>query len=148
MAPPRAPGKAVVNEAVIRVRYAETDQMGVAYYSNYLVWFEIGRVELIRQLGFSYQEMEWDHYYLPVVEARCRYKTPALYDEALIIRTRLAKLRPSLILFGYDVIRQSDGELLAEGETSHIVVGPEKKKAQLPAKFLEPLRRALGDQRH
>jgi len=138
------PAACLVNETAIRVRYAETDQMRVAYYSNYFVWFEVGRVELLRQIGFVYREMELDHYYIPVVEARCRYKASALYDDTLIIRTRLVKLRPSLIEFGYEVVRQSDGALLAEGETAHIVIGPEKKKARLPAKYFEPLQRALG----
>ena len=135
---------AVVGEAAIRVRYAETDQMGVVYHSNYLIWFEIGRVELLRQLGFSYLELERNQYHLPVVEVRCRYKAPALYDETLTIRTRISQLRPSLIQFAYQAIRQSDGTLLAEGETTHIVLGAEKKKTQLPAKYLEPLRRAMG----
>jgi len=136
---------AVVNDALIRVRYAETDQMGVVYHSNYFIWFEIGRVELLRQHGFSYREMELDGYNLPVVEVRCRYKVPAQYDDTLVIRTRLVNLRPSLITFGYETIRQSDGALLAEGESIHIVVGPDKKKKiQLPEKYLKPLRRAIG----
>jgi acyl-CoA thioester hydrolase len=79
-----------------------------------------------------------------VVEVRCRYKAPALYDDTLLIRTRIVNLRPSLITFGYQTIRQSDGALLAEGESTHLVVGPKKKKIQLPEKYLAPLRRALG----
>ena len=125
---------AVVNDALVRVRYAETDQMGVVYHSNYFIWFEIGRVELLRSLGFSYREMESDGYNLPVVEVRCRYKTPALYDDTLVIRTRIVNLRPSLITFSYQTIRQSDGALLAEGESIHIVVGPKKKKAKVAGK--------------
>jgi acyl-CoA thioester hydrolase len=135
---------AVVNDALVRVRYAETDQMGVVYHSNYFIWFELGRVELLRSLGFSYREMESDGCHLPVVEVRCRYKAPALYDDTLLIRTRIVNLRPSLIVFGYQTIRQSDAALLAEGESTHLVVGPKKKKIQLPEKYLVPLRHALG----
>lgn len=135
---------AVVHDAMVRVRYAETDQMGAVYNSNFFIWFEIGRVELLRSLGFSYRELESDGYNLPVAEARCRYKAPALYDDTLLIRTRITKLRPSLIAFGYETIRQSDGALLAEGESTHIVVGASKKKVQLPEKYLAPLRRAAG----
>ena len=135
---------AVLNDALVRVRYAETDQMGVVYHSHFFVWFEIGRVELLRSLGFSYQGMESDGYHLPVVEVRCRYKAPALYDDMLVIRTRMLNLRPSLITFGYETIRQSDGALLAEGKSIHIVVGPGKKKIQLPEKYLVPFRRAIG----
>jgi acyl-CoA thioester hydrolase len=137
---------AVFNDALVKVRYAETDQMGVVYHSNFFIWFEIGRVELLRSLGFSYREMELDGYNLPVVEVRCRYKAPALYDDTLLIRTRMVKLRPSLITFGYETIRQSDGALLAEGDSTHIVVGRGKKKIPLPEKYLAPLRRALGSE--
>jgi len=136
----------LVNEAELRVRYAETDQMGVVYNSNFLIWFEIGRVELLRQLGFSYRELESSGYHLPVAEVRCRYKSPAHYDEVLTIRTKIMNLRPSLIRFGYEAVRQSDGALLAEGETTHIVVGAEKKKSQLPDKYLVPLRQAFHPQ--
>jgi acyl-CoA thioester hydrolase len=135
---------AVVHDAVVRVRYAETDQMGVVYHSNFFIWFEIGRVELLRKLGFSYRQMESDGYHLPVVEVRCRYKAPALYDDTLAIRTRMVNLRPSLIAFGYEAIRQSDEALLAEGESTHIVVGAGKKKIQLPEKYLAVFRSAIG----
>ncbi len=135
---------AVINDALVRVRYSETDQMGVVYNSNFFIWFEIGRVELLRSLGFSYRELESDGYHLPVVEVRCRYKAPALYDDTLLIRTRITNLRPSLIAFGYQTIRQSDGALLAEGESIHIVVGAGKQKVQLPEKYLAALRRAAG----
>ena len=138
-------GGAVVGEAAVRVRYAETDQMGVVYHSNYLIWFEIGRVELLRQIGFSYLELERSQYHLPVVEVRCRYKSSARYDEMVTIRTRVAGLRSSLVEFAYQAIRQSDGALLAEAETTHFVVGIDKKKIPLPPKYLEALRRAMGN---
>ena len=134
----------MVSEAVIRVRYAETDQMGVGHHSSFIIWFEVGRVELLRQIGFSYREMEVDGYHLPVAEARCRYKSPAFYDDTLVIRTKMVNLRPSMIRFGYEAIRQSDGALLAEGETTHIVVGADKTRVQLPEKYFAPFQQAFG----
>jgi acyl-CoA thioester hydrolase len=109
-----------------RVRYAETDQMGIVYYANYLVWFEIGRVELLRSLGLAYSQLETDHQcILPVVEASCRYKSPARYDDRILIETRPSLLRGSVIKFAYRILRRgADGEepkLLAEGETVHVV---------------------------
>src|SRR5262252_2889690 len=110
----------VVNESRIRVRYAETDQMGVVYHANHFVWFEVGRVELLRQLGFSYRQMEQDDgCCITVVEARCRYKAPVRYDDEILIRTRLENVRESLVRFRYELFRESDGVLLAEGETTH-----------------------------
>jgi acyl-CoA thioester hydrolase len=100
-------------ETTLRVRYAETDQMAVVYNANYIIWFEVGRVELLRQLGFSYAEMEQDGMHLPVVEVKCRYKHPARYDDEVTIRTRLAQLRASLLGFHYEIVRKSDGRLLA-----------------------------------
>src|SRR6202035_4476481 len=106
----------IVNEARLRVRYAETDQMGVVYHANYFVWFEVGRVELLRQLGFSYRDMEQnDQCFIAVVDARCRYKAPARYDDEIVVRTRLKNVRESLVHFGYELLRAGDGLLLAEG---------------------------------
>jgi acyl-CoA thioester hydrolase len=122
-------------ETTLRVRYAETDQMSVAYHSNYLVWFEVGRVELLRQLGFSYLEMETDGMNTPVVEVTCRYKHPARYDDEITIRTRLAQMRTSLLRFQYEIVRKSDGRLLAEGETIHLVVGRDLKRTHLTEKY-------------
>jgi acyl-CoA thioester hydrolase len=123
-------------ETTLRVRYAETDQMSVVYHSNYFVWFEVGRVELLRQLGFSYLEMEQDGLNLPVVEVKCRYKHPARYDDEITIRTRLAQMRASLLRFQYELVRKSDGRLLAEGETTHVVVGSDLKRTHLTGKYL------------
>ncbi|MGB9257001.1 MAG: thioesterase family protein, partial [Candidatus Korobacteraceae bacterium] len=90
-----------VYETSLRVRYAETDQMGVVYHSNYIVWFEVGRVEMLRDLGFHYREMEkQDGTHIAVVEVRCRFKSPALYDDLITIRTRLLNVRESLLHFG------------------------------------------------
>jgi acyl-CoA thioester hydrolase len=127
------------------VRYAETDQMGVVYHANHFVWFEVGRVELLRQLGFSYRDMEdKDQCFIAVVDARCRYKAPALYDDEIIVRTQLKNVRESVIHFGYELIRENDGLLLAEGETTHIVTNSEMKATALPAKYMEAFREALG----
>src|SRR3954462_15511542 len=119
----------VVGDARLRVRYAETDQMGVVYHANYIVWFEVGRVELLRQLGFTYKEMEsQDQCRIAVVDVKCRFKSPALYDDEIVIRTNLKNVRESLIHFGYEVIREGDDMLLAEGETMHIVVDHDMQK--------------------
>jgi acyl-CoA thioester hydrolase len=121
----------------IRVRYAETDQMGVVYHSNYFIWFEVGRVDLLRELGFTYREMEQeDGCYIAVVDARCRFKAPARYDDEIVVRTHLKNVRESLIHFAYQAVRESDGTLLAEGETTHIVTGRDMRKRELPAKYM------------
>jgi acyl-CoA thioester hydrolase len=124
------------HDVSLRVRYAETDQMGVVYHSNFFIWMEIGRVELMRSLGFDYKQMEvQDDCHLPVVDARCRYKSPAHYDEEILVRTELRNLRGSLIHFGYVMMRQSDGTLIAEGETTHIVVNARMEKRSLPERY-------------
>jgi acyl-CoA thioester hydrolase len=134
-----------VSEARVRVRYAETDQMGIVYHANYFVWFEVGRVELLRQLGFSYRDMEErDGCGIAVIDARCRYKAPARYDDEIIVRTRLRLLRESLIQFEYDVLRADGETLLAEGDTTHIVVDREMKKTPLPEKYTIAFRQAMG----
>src|ERR1700740_2278546 len=118
MSTPEAGRRCLVNETRLRVRYAETDQMGVVYHTNYLIWFEVGRVEFLRELGFTYRDMEReDGCYIAVVDARCRYKGPARYDDQIIVRTHLRNVRESLIHFGYKLLRAEDGVLLAEGET-------------------------------
>lgn len=124
------------HEVLLRVRYAETDKMGVAYHSNFFVWMEVGRVELMRSLGFDYRRMELeDDCHLPVVDARCRYKSPAYYDEEIVVRTELRNVRNSLIHFGYAIARRSDGALLAEAETIHLVVNAKMEKRRLPDKY-------------
>jgi len=133
-------------EITLRVRYAETDQMAVAHHSSHVVWFEVGRIELLRQLGFSYLEMEQDGMNLPVVELRCRYKHPARYDDEVTLRTRLAQLRGSLLRFRYELVRKSDDRLLAEGESVHVVVGNDMKKTRLSDKYRDALlAAAAGD---
>jgi acyl-CoA thioester hydrolase len=134
----------VVCESRLRVRYAETDQMGVVYHANHFVWFEIGRVELLRQLGFSYRDMEANEgCFIAVVDARCRYKLPARYDDEIIVRTHLKNVRESVVRFGYQLLHL-DGTLLAEGETTHVVTNSEMKMTPLPGKYLEAFRNAMG----
>ena len=131
-------------ETRIRVRYAETDQMGVVYHANHFVWFEVGRVEFLRQLGFSYRDMEQnDGCCIAVVDARCRYKAPARYDDEIIVRTRLKNVRESLVHFGYELVRVSDGVLLAEGETTHIVTDFEMKMRAIPEKYMRVFEQAM-----
>jgi acyl-CoA thioester hydrolase len=134
-----------VNETLIRVRYAETDQMGVVYHSNHFIWFEVGRVELLRQLGFTYKEMEkQDDCHIAVVDARCRYKAPVLYDDEVLVRTCLKNVRDKMIHFGYELLRAGTGELLAEGETTHIVADSKMKSKTLPEKYMKAFREAAG----
>ena len=134
-----------ISEVRIRVRYAETDQMGVVYHANHFVWFEVGRVEFLRQLGFSYKEMEeQDGCHIAVVDARCRYKAPARYDDEVIVRTQLKNLRESLVHFAYELLRAADGLLLAEGETTHVVIDREMKKTAIPEKYVAIFKHAMG----
>lgn len=128
--------KPVVSESRVRVRYAETDQMGVVYHANYLVWFEIGRVDFIRTLGMDYRTMEReDGLAIAVVDVSARYKVPARYDDELKIETRLAAARGAVIKFHYRVIREADDVVLCEGDTIHVVVDGEMKKRALPEKY-------------
>ena len=129
----------------VRVRYAETDQMGVVYYANYLVWFELGRVEVLRALGLSYQTLEVEHQcVLPVVEASCRYRAPARYDDIILIEARPSMLRGSVLKFAYRILRQNatDAEpvLLAEGETVHVVCDAQFNRKPLPEQYVEALK--------
>ena len=133
----------------VRVRYAETDQMGIVYYANYLVWFEIGRVELLRSLGLAYSQLETEHEcILPVVEATCRYRSPARYDDEILIETRPALLRGSVIKFAYRILRKApEGEeptLLAEGETVHVVCDDQLNKKPLPEHYAAALRAMMA----
>ena len=130
----------------IRVRYAETDQMGVVYHANYLVWFEIGRVELMRQRGLDYKLLESEAACgIAVVEVTARYKAPARYDDELIVETAVVKARGPIIRFGYKIIRVIDGLLLCEGETVHVVVGRDMKRRLLPKKYADILGEAASD---
>ena len=137
------------SETMLRVRYAETDQMGVAYYGNYFTWFEVGRVELMRELGFDYRSLEREEgCYILVAEASCRYKGPARYDDLLRIRTELKAMRGPVLRFGYSVLRDADGALLAEGETAHLVADREMKVRSLPDKYARALASLMTSGRH
>jgi acyl-CoA thioester hydrolase len=134
----------------VRVRYAETDQMGIVYYANYLVWFELGRVELLRSLGLAYSQLEQEHEcILPVIEATCRYKAPARYDDEILIETWPSLLRQSVIKFEYRVLRKgqtgTEPTLLAEGETVHVVCDDQLNKKPLPDHYAAALRALMGD---
>lgn len=124
------------HDAPLRVRYAETDQMGVVYHANYLIWFEIGRVELMRALGFEYKLMETeDDCFIVVAEATCRYHHPARYDELLRVRTRILRAGNRVVKYSYQLLRDADDVLLATGATTHVICGKDGKPKQLPQKY-------------
>jgi acyl-CoA thioester hydrolase len=133
----------------IRVRYAETDQMAVVYYANYFIWFEVGRVELFRALGFSYKLLESEHQcILPVAEAHCRYRSSARYDDLILVETRPVTVRGSVVKFAYRILRKAvdsaEPTLLAEGETTHIVCDAQMSKKPLPEKYAAALRTRMA----
>jgi acyl-CoA thioester hydrolase len=134
------------HDAAIRVRYAETDQMGVVYHANYLIWFEVGRVELIRALGIEYKKMEIeDDCHIVVAEANCRYLHPARYDERLRVRTKIAEAKNRTIRFYYEIFRAHDDKLLATGETVHVICGSNGRPKLLPEKYRSAFANALAD---
>jgi acyl-CoA thioester hydrolase len=125
-----------------RVRYGDTDQMGMAYYGNYLRWFEVGRAEMMRSLGTSYRAVEEAGIRLPVTEARCRYLKPARYDDLLAIETGVAREGRASIVFGYRVVHEESGALLAFGSTEHCFLDPSGRPVRAPAEFADLLTRA------
>jgi acyl-CoA thioester hydrolase len=123
-------------ETRVRVRYAETDQMGVVYHANYLVWMEVGRVEFWRAAGLRYRDMEReDGILLVVAEVNCRYCSAAFYDEDIIIRTRIAESKPRMIRFAYEIVSGDDGRVIATGETKHVFCGRDRKPMRVPEKY-------------
>jgi acyl-CoA thioester hydrolase len=125
-----------VGETTIRVRYAETDQMRVVYYANFFVWFEVARVELMREMGFSYKQMEIeDDCFVVVAKAACTYKRPARFDDVLRIRTRVTESHSRTITFAYEVFNDAAGELTATGETLHVICDSQGRPKSLPAKY-------------
>jgi len=130
---------AAVGRARVRVRYAETDRMGVVYYANYLVWFEVGRTEWLRETGWTYREMERDGISLPVIEAHCEYRQPARYDDEIEIATRGTLVTPVRIRFDYEVARAADGTIAAVGHTVHAAVDTGGKPCRLPSRVREML---------
>jgi acyl-CoA thioester hydrolase len=128
------------HETGVRVRYSETDKMGVVYHANYLVWFEIGRTEYCRARGFSYRDMEeLDNAFLVVAESYCRYKSPAFYDDEIVVRTRVNEMRKRSLRFGYEIYRLEDGKVLAEGETTHVVTDGNNRVRSFPPEYGEML---------
>lgn len=135
----RGLGPAATRRTRLRVRYAETDRMGVVYYANYLVWFEVGRAEWLRQTGWTYREMERDGISLPVIEAHCEYRQPARYDDEIDVATRGTLLTPVRIRFDYEVTRAADGAIAAAGHTVHASVDAGGKPCRLPSRVHEML---------
>lgn len=131
--PSNAAGKHRTN---IRVRYAETDQMGVVYHANYLVWMEIGRVELVRSRGFNYKDLEQtEKIFLTVVEANCRYHYPARYDQDVTVETEITEASPRLVQFSYNLLCSNSGRVLATGSTRHVWLNREWRPTKLPEKY-------------
>ncbi len=124
----------------VRVRYAETDKMGIVYYANYFVWFEVGRCELLRTLGWSYREMEAEGFSLPVIEAHCEYRQPARYDDDLEVGTKGTLVSPVRVEFTYQVVRRADRVVAAVGRTVHASINADGRPCRLP----ERIRTALA----
>ena len=129
----------------VRVRYADTDQMGVAYYANYFIWFEVGRTDLLRSTGWSYQAMERDGWSLPVIEARCEYRRPARYDDELEVRTRGLAVTPVRIRFDYQIVRAGESDVLASGHTVHAALATGGRPRRLPRRVAELLNTSLPE---
>ena len=121
----------------VRVRYAETDRMGVVYYANYFVWFEVGRADWLRQTGWTYREMERDGISLPVIEAQCEYRQPARYDDEIEIATKGTLVTPVRVRFDYELTRADDQGAIACGHTVHAAVDPGGRPCRLPARVRE-----------
>jgi acyl-CoA thioester hydrolase len=124
----------------VRVRYAETDQMGVAYYGSYVVWFEVGRSAYCRAKGFSYRELEEMGYRLVVVDLRARYKGSAKYDDLIVVRTQLKELRNRMMTFAYRILKKDSNELIVQGETRHLCLNKRGNPGSMPEKFLNRLK--------
>ena len=132
------------HETRIRVRYAETDQMGVVYHANYLIWMEVARVELCGTLGFRYRDMEREEgVFMVVVEANCRYLRPARFDDEVLVETSVKSANTKMLEFTYRMTRQEDGELLVTGFTKHLCVGRDMRVTRLPGRYLPLFGRAI-----
>jgi acyl-CoA thioester hydrolase len=133
-----------VCESRFRVRYAETDQMGVVYYANYLVWMEVGRTDFCKSLGFDYRDMEKEGAFMAVVEATCRYVSPARYDNSILVQTTLERLNRKIVTFSYLILNEDAGRILAHGKTVHITMGPDHKSRPLPERYFDLLSRVAA----
>jgi len=128
-----------ITESRLRVRYAETDQMGMVYYANYLIWMEVARSDFCRECGFSYRDLEREEQaFLAVAEANCRYLAPAKYDDEILVETEIARLRSRVVEFSYRIKRGST--LVAEGKTLHVVIGADGKPRAMPDRYLQLLK--------
>ena len=131
-----------ISESRLRVRYAETDQMGMVYYANYLIWMEVGRSDFCRECGFSYSDLEREEQaFLTVAEASCRYLAPARYDDEVLVETALTRLKNRIVEFKYRI--KSGSTLLAEGRTVHVVIGRDGKPRSMPDRYMELLKSKL-----
>jgi acyl-CoA thioester hydrolase len=135
---PAAPARRLA-APVVRVRYAETDRMGVVYYSNYLVWIEVGRTEWLRETGWTYRAMEHEGLSLPVIEAQCTYKLSAEYDDELEIRTTGRRVSAVRLAFDYEIVRRADAAVVATGHTVHATLDRTGRPVRLPARVKELL---------
>lgn len=142
---PRIYDRAVEHE--IRVRYSETDRMGIVYHANYIVWFEIGRTEFCRAAGMPYRQMEDSGILILVTGVDCRYRQPARYDDAVVIRTRMGEVGSRGLSFFYDVLRRSDGQRLAEGSTRHLFANAESRPITIPDPIREKFAAFVGEPR-
>ena len=126
----------------IRVRYADTDKMGVVYYGNYPIFFEVGRSEYMREKGFPYKDFEELGYYLVVVNLDAKYYNSAVYDDLITVKTRISEVKSRGLTFHYIIER--DGTLLVEGTTKHLCITRDKKPAVIPRAFLDILEKCNG----
>jgi len=129
-------------ETRFRVRYAETDKMGVVYYANYFVWMEVGRTDYCKTVGFNYRDMERDDANMAVANASCRYIAPARYDDAILVKTRVERLNRRIVEFVYSISNEETGQLLAEGKTLHITVRKNGKTCSIPEPYYSLLSKA------
>ena len=127
------------NEINVRVRYQETDQMGIVYYSNYFVYFEMGRIEFLRSVGISYAELEKENVFLAVADAHCKYRSPAVFDDLLVIKTCISMMKLARIEFSYEIRRVNEEALIAEGSTLLACLGVNKKPMAIPEKIRDAL---------
>ena len=126
------------SESRLRVRYAETDRMGVVYYANYLVWMEVGRVDLCKAVGFNYRDMEnEDGIFLAVAESYCRYRSPARFDDEVIVKTWIEEAGSRVVKFAYEMSLAEGGRVLAAGHTRHVFVDQQMQRARLPRKYYQ-----------
>jgi len=135
-----------VVETCLRVRYAETDAMGIVYHTNYIVWFEVGRGEFMRQQGGNYREFEAQGVYLPVTEVEARFVAPARYDDVVVVRTSVAQVRSRTITMYYEVLMQETGQLLVTGHTKHLCTDREGRVRRFPPDLVDAF--STGAQKH